>query len=222
MARGRISKKRRAPRKATSTRRTTLTVPRLRSIIYSTAEKKFLDFTQANFSMAATWDFSTPLGGVAVGTSANNRLGNKIILHSIEWIITMLPLTTMPTSGAQCRWIVWHNKQSDGEALAAATVFQDDQIDSLRNTPNQPKVTFIKDTMHTMVVTAVTSTGTIATVGPRRMVSLKIFPKKRIDYIGTAGTFADLLKDSYGIAFVCSEALACSAEWRGKIVFSDA
>lgn len=190
--------------------------------MYTTQEKKYFDFAEDEVSMAVTWSFADVLPSISVGTSASQRIGNKIFLHSIEWQVFMKPLTTMAVSGCLGRTVVVHSKCADNIAMTSGVIWQQDTIDTLRNTPTQSRVTILKDVSHTMVPTAVTSTGTIAAVGPRRLMHLKIFPRKVIAYSNTGGTFADMVKDDYLLAWVADAAAGCNFDVRGKVIFSDA
>ncbi len=210
LARRKVAYRRAAPKKAR------VSLPRLRRTILSLNETKFQDTTQAAYTVPVAWTNTNIYPLIQQGTSANQRIGNKIFLKQITFRIFMNPLVTMPASGAYCRVIVVHNKETVGVLTAALTVFTADSIFSQRNTALNKRVSVIKDFNHTMVFS-----GSATQMGPKRFLEFSIFPRKVIDYNGNTGTAADLFKDSYTLMTVCEDPAGCQMTWTAKCLFTD-
>lgn len=180
-------------------------------------EKKFFDFTSGTIVGAATWKMSSEVGKIVQGTTASNRLGNKIYIHSIEWLVKCFcNIGSMPTGGTNSRFIIWHDKEAVGTDPAALQIFTVDNMQSLRATPYLAKISVLRDMLCSQVLTTTT------TAGPEMLHTFKIFPKKVINYIGNTAAVADLLKDNYGLGYSCNLGGATSIIYTTKIVFSDA
>lgn len=192
--------------------------------MYSVMEKKFYDQAQASIAIPTTWALDSFLGQIINGTGPSNRTGNKIMLKSFEVFIQILPQVAAGMSnGTACRFIMWHNKETNGALLTAGTLFPvTNSITAVRNSASLPKVSVLRDEYHTMVVTGTDSTGAVKTVGPIKVIHWKVFPNKVIDYTGTGGGVADLLKHDYGIGYIATSATCCNIQYTLKMVFTDA
>lgn len=215
-----------AKRKSTSRKKTTkkaskISIPRIRKIMYTTSETKFNDQTLTTGPSLTTWGFASPCFFIQQGTAANQRIGNKIYVKSIQFSCYMVPLVTMTGAGVLCRFVVYHNKETVGALPTGLRIFVSDDVRSLRNTSNVPRFSILRDMTHSMVITS-TNAATVNGVGPTKLVQFTIYPKKVIDFTGTTGTIADLLKHDYGIGFCCSQAAACNVDVICKVQYSDA
>lgn len=209
----RVYRKRKASKKVPTAR--------IKRIVRSVAEVKWKNY-DSNFTPATVnWQINSFLPTIVQGTDSNTRIGDKIFLKQINIAFTMKPVATLPLSGSQCRFILYHNKQCNGVQVAATTIFAaNGSIDSPRNIPKKHQVSLLRDQIHQMIVTA--STGATNATGPTRTMRFVIYPKKRIEYTGASGAIADILKDDYGYGFMCSDLLACEVDIHFQVLFTDA
>lgn len=190
-------------------------------------EKKFYDSTLSAQTMNTAWqniDFLHGITQPAIGTgttTANTRVGNKIIVHSIEFIITCYATAAISGAGATCRFALVHNKETNGAVITAADVWQGNGYDSLRATATQPKYSVLRDEYHSMLGTA-NNAGTMVAFGPTKLMRWKVYPRKQIDFISSTGAIADVLKDNYTLMHVANNATGCQFNLHLKVVFSDA
>lgn len=191
-------------------------------------EKKFYNSpVGSNTNTPATWTLASFFPLIQQGTTANNRIGNKIFVKGV-WITmlcqggtTMLNGTASGTAGVNTRFIVYHNKEALGTQIAATTIFDQDSISSLRNNTKSSQVSLKKDFTRTVVVTGVKSTGESVATGPSIQEIFYIPINKRIDYSGNTGTIADILKDDYGYGMCCSAANLNSCAVTFKVLYTD-
>lgn len=217
MATRKYPRRKRVYRKAASKKAVRLSLPRLKRVIYSTNEQKFLDVNVPGFTLGTTYTVIDMPLLVALGTNANQRIGNKIYIKEIQFRVFMNPLAAMPANGSLCRMLVVHNKQTNGATLSPTTVFATNDISSLRATPTMSRVSILRDMQHTMVFT-----GSAATVGPIKFSNFSVYPRRVVEFNGTTGTIADLIKDSYAVMLICSNAVGCAVTYQAKILFTDA
>jgi len=165
--------------------------------------------------MANTWTFASVLA-LAQGTDASTRIGNQIYLKEIQFSIQMKPLVTQPVSGCTMRFVVYHNREANGAVPAAADVWASStSIQSLRSSPNIPKIDLLYDKVTAGVFTSATTSG------PPMISQFTIPIGRRIDYTGSGATITAVLKDDYGYAMICSDANSCNMEIKYKLVFTD-
>jgi len=214
--------RRRFRRATTTKKKVRVSTARVRRIVHNMEEKKFLDKTIASGVMSSgAWDVDDHVASLQQGTSASQRIGNKIMVHKIEWCITMVPLVTMPAAGCVSRFAIVHNKETVGTTITGTDVFLSATFDTLKNTANQPRYTVLRDQNHSMVVTGMNG-ATQAAVGPIASIKLTIFPKKIVSFNGNTGGNGDLLKDNWSLLSICSNPNACNMQGTWKMTFSDA
>jgi len=189
--------------------------------MYDVQEKKFLDGSQAAFNVAATWAYDNPLAILQQGTSASQRIGNRVFVHFIHYSIVCVPNTTIAVTGSQCRMVAFHDRECNGVTPTATGMWVTDESNTLRNSAKLPKFRIIRDMMHNMVVTA-TNAAAVSATGPMVLQHLFIPVKKAIQFSGNTGTVADILKDNYGLGYCAENGTACKLAWKVKVVFSDA
>lgn len=186
-------------------------------------EKKYFNVALNTATAGATtWNFSSPLGGIVAGTGATNRIGNKIFLHSITFMITIYPVAAAGMAdGCMCRVVFYHNVECNGAIPTGTTMFNTDTVNSNRAVPYLPKIKILDDVVHQMVATA-TNGATVVAAGPIKIFKKVVYPKRVIDYVGNAGTIADILKHDYGYGFASEMAGGCNVDCNCQVIFSDA
>jgi len=195
---------------------------RVRKVVQSLAEKKFFDITTQSITFLNTWTtIDNFICQITQGTTASNRIGNKIFVHSIEVSLVVTPQVAMSVAGCFCRIAFVHNKETNYVATDPLSIFNLNVVTSLRNTPNNAKYTMLRDFQHVMVPTGTDSTGVVKTVGPALFTTFKIFPKKRIDFVANTGLVADLMKDNWSLLYCADSSTGCTGTYRVKVIFSD-
>ena len=191
----------------------------VRRTIFSMAEKKYFDGSigfPGPTLPGYTWTYTSFIAGITQGTAANNRIGDKIIVHAIHMTLQIHPVN-IPVGGTVCRYAVVHNKQANG-ALAAGNqgVFDTDGILANRYVPLLHRYSVLHDATHTMVKNS-------GGMGPPVVRQISVYPKKRVEFSSNVGTVSDLATDDYGW-FICAddEAGCCQYYLRYKVIFSDA
>jgi len=185
------------------------------------AEKKFFDYAPTTITppINATWFLDSQVYRIATGTLATQRVGNKIFIHSIEYSFTCTcNVANIPATGGFIKFILWHDKETNGTNISATTLFNVDNILSVRNTSSQPKCSILKEMNCHMVNTTAT------TAGPQHQWKWKIYPKKRVDYTNSTASISDILKDNWGFG-ICQSVSQATAfatiAYSLKIIYSD-
>lgn len=196
-----------------------------RRVINSQLEKKFFNKTlYSGIPANTTWLMDSAIAGLQQGTTASTRLGNKVKLVRIEFSIAINPTSNpaMLSSGSKCRVILYHNRQTNGVQTDGATLFDANTILSLRNVPNMPKLSVLKDYVHNMsVLTVNPSTAAPMSSGPPIQFKWVIHPKQVISFITNATDITAMLTHDYGIGFCADDAGCCEVSVLTKLVFCD-
>jgi len=195
---------------------------RQRIIRNPVAELKYLNNTIAADFSSAAWAFGTLLA-CQQGTSATQRLGNKIFLKFIEIRGSMVCKTGIASSqlGILCRFIVYHNKQANGALPTGANgVFDADNINSNRYLPLLSRYAVLKDMSHSFPV--YNNSGDTITASQLMQFHVVIPCYKVIHYQSNAGTVSDLATDDFGVGLITNLNASCSYSLTCKATFSDA
>lgn len=194
----------------------------------SLAESKHKVQAYQSFSlplvMNATWTFNSfftnalNANTIQIGTSSSDRIGSKIFVKSIEYRFIVKPTGGggMDTSGGNtCRFIVFHDRQTNGALISPLTVFRADNVNTMRN-QDQLKRAFVKrDMLMTMISTSST------TVGPTYPIVGKLAVNKTFTYISNTDSIASLLTDNYGFGFIADAGLCCEIYGEYIVHFTD-
>jgi len=196
---------------------------RVKRIVSNMAEKKFLDgsFSAGGSNLFVFTSLLTQTN-IPQGTSANNRIGNKIFVHYIDVNILMTAIVAnMPVNGVICRNGFYKNKDPRGTLPASADVFVSNAVASSRATPKQTSVTLYGDAQSTMVVTGVNGVAVVA-AGPPMIRRYRLKVNRQIEYGSNVGSISDMWKEDWGFYTICGVLNAMSVEVNYKVVFSDA
>jgi hypothetical protein len=188
------------------------------------AEKKFFQkICIPTATIGAVWTVASALTGIAQGVTQQTRIGDKIRVQKIEFQINISPvIATMNAQGSSCKWNIYHNKQANGALVAATTVYDSDSFFGLRNVDKLSQVRLVKSGMHTFVITATTSAGLPAAVGPTMNGMLvTIYPNKVINYTLGGSAIADLVYDDFGIMAASDTANCCQINVQSRVFFTD-
>lgn len=234
-------KKRKTSRKRVS--KTAVTKNQLgrlvRSYVTNIEEKKYANFTattsttwNAGYSVAATWNFFSVLAkcfdatlasqvGIIQGTDRNQRVGNKIRLHRIDFNVLIVPVVSATMQdGSICRVVVYHNKDPQGTTPTAAQAWTTDVFNAQRYEQYRNRISLLKDFTHTMVATS-TNAGAVASAGPQFLGKFSIYPKQVVEYNASSGGIGSIMKHDYGVALCADTVTCCTATVTGTVVYTD-
>lgn len=195
-----------------------------KSIISIAEEKHKFGAIVSNVGATQAFQIHSILAGLAIaqGTGKNERIGEKIRLRRIELYIQMIPVAgTVGTNGSVCRFVVWHSNAANGATPAATGLFDQDNLMSGNNLTYANRYSHLKDFVHYMVPTSSSAGGAVVTSGPMMLQTLKFYPKTVVEYSGTAGTTADIVKHDYGTAFTADDSGCCTIYVYAKVVYTD-
>lgn len=196
----------------------------VRRVVNSNLEHKWNLATMVNgAAVPATWTFLSALTGVTQGTTATTRLGDKIRVQRIEYLVKIEPIAAAAmATGSLCRFCLYHNKQANGSLPAATAVFDVDAFQVMRNVPRQSTISLQRQFIHRMNIIAVDTGGAVRSSGPVFFSSISVYPKKVIEFVNNTGDVAGLLKDDYGICYIGDDANCCAITVTRKLHFTDA
>lgn len=179
-------------------------------------------------AVPASWNFASALAGLQQGTAANNRIGNKIFLHSIQFTITMKPASVAAgTIAEQCRCVIYHNRETSGVLPVGANgMFTHAGLAAQRFQPLLNQYGVLRDGIHTFTPQIYNSTSSTVVLGPPVTYVWRVFPRRTVDFRSNAGTISDLYKDDYGVGCVAevngAASPSCEMRVRIQVIFSDA
>lgn len=177
-------KKRTVKRKRTYVRRRAPTSQRIKRIVYSIAEKKYVDVAVTHTNPVQVWNFQ-PIGpALTQGTAVGNRTGNRVLVKYIEVQHAVAPTAPASFTGSCVRCIfVWVKDNNNAVTLNAADMFVDTNLtQSIRNKEKQNEFIILADW------TTVIPAGQSANMDLRKIVRVN----KQVIYNNNLGTLADM------------------------------
>lgn len=200
----------------------------IKKVVTSLEEKKSAfasDFVSASPGTSWSWvSFLAAVNaaaGVTQGTAKNQRIGERIRLQKIEFTvdIVMIPGGATNVDGAVCRMVVYHNKQANGSLPSTTDVFNTSDFRATRNSTFENRYSILKDFVHSMTVTD--AEGATVYGGPHLFTTLTFYPKSPIDYTGSAGVIANILKNDFGVGYVADGASCCTIRLGCRLHWTD-
>lgn len=207
----------------------------VREYITAIDEKKWVNYSLTNpgsatgLTSTATWQFLPVLvefnavpasaTGITQGTSAGQRIGNKIKLQGFDLIVNVLPDAGVGAYSGFCRMCVIHDKRSNGATgLTGTDVFTVNSVLGFQNPTNESRFTISNDMVHNIVSTSGTSAG------PEGLFKIHIPAKSQIEYNSSAvttGTLATIINSNYWFAFASDVPSCCSLNVRALVKYTD-
>lgn len=135
---------------------------------------------------SAAWSAGTLLNTVAQGTTANQRVGRKITMLSLQ-IRYAVALGATSTGGSPIRFKVVYDKQSNGVAPAITDILTVDTFTAPNNLDNSDRFITLMDK-----VTEPISTGNNPSVSSIEKTTMSL----ETMFTGTAGAIANILSGS--------------------------
>lgn len=155
----------------------------------TTAELKFIDVSSNANPAAGAATFSTPvlLNGIASGSTAETRIGRKIVLKSL-YLRAFVNLNATSTFGSQIRVIVFYDKQANATAPAITDLLLADNYLSPNNLSNRDRFVVLCDEMMEPI-----------SVNANNSTAITVYKKLNLETMfngGSAGTVGDITSGS--------------------------
>lgn len=197
--------------------------PVVKRVVNNLAEKKFFRITASPVSAVANWTFVHELYNIVNGTAATNRIGNRIKVQYIDWLITIVPSATVDAAGgSSCRVIFWHDRDCRGTSPVGDQVFTTNTYNDVRNPLYKSRYSIQAQRVHNMTVISNNAGATYAT-GPTAHIAYRQKINKTLEYLTSTPAITDLYKDNYGMAFSADSSTGCCAlTWKATVYFTDA
>lgn len=162
------------------------------------AEKKYFSTNTTPGSFVNTWSFASALAGIQQGTAISNRIANKIRVKWIDIQVACVGTTSVPVSGSQARFILYHNKEAVGAVPSATSMFTANTFYSLQN----PNTTARYAIMREKICDCYPITTSAGSTAPRHFFRWRVYLNKIITFQSNAADITDILKDDYGLGYV--------------------
>lgn len=175
-------------------------------------------------AISASWTYQsfftspTNTNTIQPGTGVDMRIGNKIFVKSIEYRFIVKPTGGAGmdiTGGNTCRFVIFHDKQTNGQLIAPGLLFRADNVNTTRNQDQLKRVLIKRD----MIMTMMSTSGT--TVGPTYPIIGKFAVNKVFNFVSNTDSIAAFLKDNYGFAVISDFALCCEMYGEWIVHFTD-
>lgn len=201
----------------------------VKAVVNRNLEHKWFLNYKSTTAAASTWTFTSvfdyPTVKFQQGTNVNQRIGDRIKVTKIEFLVFIDPVVgaggAPMATGTRCKCIVYHNKQANGALPTGAMMYDTDQLNALRLVAKQPAVSVLKEYTHHMSVLS-QNAGVSFSAGPPTSFKWVIYPKKTIQFTANSGTITDILRDDYGFGFVTDDGACCNVTCTMKFHFTDA
>lgn len=193
------------------------------------AEKKFYEKTMT-MNPTTTWAFNSALSGIAQGITDTTRIGTKIFVHSIRFSFDIIgtDVTVNNVVGDICRCVIYHNREAAGATPAGSGgMFNENALTAARFIPMKSRYSIMREMIHSFSPVAApndpAASGTALTkwvLQPIGAYAFTVYPKKQIEWNGTAGAITELFKDDYGIACIAKYG-QCSMTVKVQVIYTD-
>lgn len=212
---------------------------RIKKVTLQQQELKWLTYMSWINGASATqawqmWDF--PIYSIVQGVTRRQRIGAKIYLQSVELTVKLAGITAnTATNGSTCRFIIYHKLDCEGTITVIGDIFNNTTDEGVNITSITPgyaaqktlefypkRATVIYDKMHSMYATTSDSAGLPTAVGPKWDCIINIPIMKQINFVGNAGTIADIRGHSWGLAFAADDTNCCNVTVDVRFRYKDA
>lgn len=194
---------------------------RVRRIVFSIAEKKFIDVTMAGQSIGSAGVGITLGPNIALGTGTNQRIGRQVWLDYMEWMIDMnMVAGTATLVGDVCRCVIFKDRQNNSDAAVPswANLYSSVTPYSLRDPNSKKRFKVISDQIFTFATLGISGANT-SFASPSQTMRGSHPLKQKLTYVGTAGTPADLINDCWEMVAVSRSSAANTCSMSGVIRF---
>lgn len=157
---------------------------------------------------------------IVQGTTASTRLGNKIKILAIDYVVNIKP-NIVNSQGSICVFMFGYDRRCNGLDPAATGIWQVDNFNEVRNPAQTSKYGVQMVKRHNMVVLS-NNAGAPFSTGPNTQFTYRQKVNKTVEYTGNTGTIASLFKDNYFFGYCASDVNCCAIAVNGMIHFTDA
>jgi len=184
-------------------------------------ELKFTDVgTRSDNITASVSTFTTPggvflLNGLAPGSSANQRIGRKVVMKSV-YLRGYFAMGATSTGGSPFRVLVVYDKQANATAFATTDVLVQDDFRAANNISNRDRFVVLADRMVDYIGT-----------GDKTVAHFEIFKKINLETMfnaGSAGSIGDITSGSIYVMFAQTGFIAtapATVNWFSRVRYTD-
>lgn len=160
-----------------------VTTQKLKRVVYSIAEKKYVDVAGTMANPVNLWTSQIIGPMLTPGTAVSNRQGNRVNVRYLEVQHFSQPTSQSTFNGANLRCLFVWRKENDGQtSLLWQDLFVENRQMSIRNQEKMGSVKILAD--WNTIIPAGSSVG----IDVRKIIRVNM----PVTYTGTAGTGADL------------------------------
>ena len=191
----------------------------------SSSEKKFLDVTQADFSVSATGSISDiGVDLITQGSTANQRIGRKILLTDLYIRLHAYAPSSTALEHCAVRIMVILDKQCNGALPTQADILAGTAFDNFRNLDQSHRFRTLFEKMITLNSTGIT-TNFDANVYTSPFQSRNIFISLRnlnipIMYDASTGAIGDLVSNNL-IVYTHGHQSIVNISWKLRARYRD-
>ncbi len=175
-------------------------------------EKKFLDTVKADTALTvAGVIFDDSLNHIAQGVTESERLGRKVVIHSLhlKGKVSSVAVTTIGDTGNRYRILIYQDKQANGATAAVTDVLETATIDSFRNLSNIGRFRVLYDKTKNLILPAYvqTAAGTFSSTRNSYQQSVNVRLNIPIEFDNTFvdGRIGTIRSNNIGILGLCDD-----------------
>lgn len=197
---------------------------RIRRMRRPARELKWLD-TAISGTSGTTWgNHAVSLNVVPQGLTANDRIGDKLTIRSIEMNLRVHVTfgTSISNSVQRARVLLVHDRQANLLPADGLELMEDDSVDSFRNETNSHRFRILRDWKVTTVATAAGGDGTSFDFTPQhRWLRFRKRLNMPIKYEGASGAITTTQSNNLCLFVIVESSLATTLTGITRIRFSD-
>lgn len=186
-------------------------------------ETKYLDLTISGTFNNTAWQWVN-LSPIGQGTTALLRIGNKVYWTRME-IRGFMRCTggTGSNMGQVCRVVLVKDKAPAGAGIPAApSVFLENTVHSVRNSPQYGRFRMLRDQSHSVPTYQAEVGGTtVAQASEPKTIIWTLYPKCSSGYTDSGSTITSVQYNNFAMGFIATQNASCTYELRVKMLFKD-
>lgn len=163
---------------------------------------------------------------ITIGTTASNRIGNKVHVSSVHISYTITPLATMVPAGCQVRVILFLDRKAANRVPSAGDYILTAGTgaavhNSQRNPVKMANFSTLYDRLHPMVVTA-TNGASVVAVAPKITESVWLKINKTVEYGANSAGPTDMNNYNLYLMIFADNSTSALFEFMTTTFFTDA
>lgn len=177
-------------------------------------ELKFFDSVLIDAEVAAAGTITDSLNHITQGTAEEQRDGRKCTIKSINcrYVIGMdiHDAQALPQGGDTCRFIIFLDKQCNGQTATVADILEDADHNSFRNLSNTNRFVILCDKLHNIEHQGMASDGAglVSQAGVNKSYTFYKAVDIPIEFSGTDGLIAEIRSNNIGVLLISAASTA--------------